>query len=126
MTKDKLNVEAVTKSKNFILPLYILDKKPRINRSRSAKLVYIDQKDIEAIKNVKDKKIPIKVSRKTEIIDQFSGQTVLIHNGNTYIERNISRDMIGRKFGEFAETKKPVKHPVKKGIADLKKKKGGK
>jgi len=34
--------------------------------------------------------------------------------------------MCGRKFGEFAETRKPVKFPEKKKLGEQKKKKVGK
>lgn len=119
MPEDKLNVEALKRSEKYV-PHYIRDQSKRINSKR----LYVDPKDIEQIKAHTDKNKPIRVSRSTEITDRLINQVVEIHNGNTYIKRRVEPDMVGRKFGEFAVTRKPVKFPAKKKLADMKKKAG--
>jgi small subunit ribosomal protein S19 len=40
----------------------------------------------------------------------FVGKMVHIHNGKEFQKIGITTDMIGHKLGEFAPTRKPVKH----------------
>ena len=43
-------------------------------------------------------------SRRSTILPQFVGLTFGVHNGHKHIPVNVSEDMIGHKFGEFAPT----------------------
>jgi small subunit ribosomal protein S19 len=44
-------------------------------------------------------------SRRSTILPQFVGLTFGVHNGRKHIPVNVSEDMIGHKFGEFAPTR---------------------
>ncbi|HVY88357.1 MAG TPA: 30S ribosomal protein S19 [Hyphomonadaceae bacterium] len=49
---------------------------------------------------------PIKTwSRRSTIIPQFVGLTFQVHNGKTFVPVNVSEEMVGHKFGEFAPTR---------------------
>lgn len=47
----------------------------------------------------------IRVSRSSTIIPKFSGQTFKIHNGKNFREINVTKEMLGHKFGEFSRTR---------------------
>jgi small subunit ribosomal protein S19 len=44
------------------------------------------------------------------ILPSFVGKKVAVHNGKEYQEVEIKPEMIGHYLGEFALTRKPVKH----------------
>jgi small subunit ribosomal protein S19 len=44
------------------------------------------------------------------ILPEMVGKKVLVHMGKAFLEVNITPDMIGHYLGEFALTRKPVKH----------------
>ena len=44
-------------------------------------------------------------SRRSTILPQFVGLTFGVHNGQKHIPVNVTEDMIGHKFGEFAPTR---------------------
>ena len=44
-------------------------------------------------------------SRRSTILPQFVGLTFGVHNGQKHIPVNVSEDMVGHKFGEFAPTR---------------------
>ncbi len=44
------------------------------------------------------------------ILPKFVGKVVEVYNGNSYIKFEIRPDMIGHYLGEFAPTRKEVKH----------------
>ena len=44
-------------------------------------------------------------SRRSTILPQFVGLTFGVHNGNKHVPVNVTEDMIGHKFGEFAPTR---------------------
>ena len=46
-----------------------------------------------------------KMSRNSSIIPKFIEQTFRIHNGKTFKEINVTKDMLGHKFGEFFKTR---------------------
>jgi small subunit ribosomal protein S19 len=49
---------------------------------------------------------PIKTwSRRSTILPQFVGLTFGVYNGQKHIPVNVTEDMIGHKFGEFAPTR---------------------
>ena len=60
-------------------------------------------------------KKPTKVwSRRSVILPQFIENTVMIHNGKSFISLKITEDMVGHKFGEFATTRRKPQHKKKK------------
>lgn len=54
-------------------------------------------------------------SRSSTILSEFVGYTFDIHNGKSFVSIQVIEEMIGHKFGEFASTRKQVKHKLKKG-----------
>ncbi len=44
------------------------------------------------------------------ILPKFVGKVVEIYNGNSYVKFEIRPEMIGHYVGEFAQTRKEVKH----------------
>ena len=49
---------------------------------------------------------PPTVHRSMTILPQLVGKRYLVHNGMTYKNILVSEEMVNRKFGEFAWTKK--------------------
>ncbi|KJE49466.1 MULTISPECIES: 30S ribosomal protein S19 [Acidiplasma] len=44
------------------------------------------------------------------ILPQFVGKTIELYNGHSYLKFDIKGEMIGHYLGEFAPTRKEVKH----------------
>ncbi|KAJ1650982.1 mitochondrial ribosomal small subunit component [Dispira simplex] len=54
-----------------------------------------------------ERNIPIKThARACTILPTFVGAKFLIHNGKSYLPLTVNEDMVGRKLGEFAPTRK--------------------
>ena len=53
-------------------------------------------------------------SRQSTIQENCVGYHFQIHNGKTYKKLIITQDMVGKKFGEFAPTRRFVTHKKKK------------
>ena len=53
-------------------------------------------------------------SRRSTIMPQFVGLTFQVHNGQKFIPVNVSEDMVGHKFGEFAPTRTYYGHAADK------------
>ncbi|MEM9146641.1 MAG: 30S ribosomal protein S19 [Pseudomonadota bacterium] len=53
-------------------------------------------------------------SRRSTILPQFVGLTFGVHNGKKHIPVNVSEEMIGHKFGEFAPTRTYYGHMADK------------
>ncbi len=49
-------------------------------------------------------------AREMIIIPEFVGQRIGIHNGKEFVAVDIRPEMIGHRLGEFALTRKSVKH----------------
>ncbi len=82
--------------------------------------LYINKKINKVQRICKEKKIPqtkvlIKLwSRQSTILADYVGYAFQIHNGKNYKKLIVSEDMIGKKFGEFAPTRKFITHKKKK------------
>ena len=48
--------------------------------------------------------------RELVIVPALVGMTICVHNGREFVHVNISEEMLGHRLGEFALTRKPVKH----------------
>ncbi|KAI5805082.1 hypothetical protein EDC01DRAFT_715840 [Geopyxis carbonaria] len=46
------------------------------------------------------------MARSCTIIPNFVGLRFQVHNGKSYVDVDISEDMVGHKLGEFAATRK--------------------
>ena len=54
----------------------------------------------------RSQKIVIKTkSRRSTIIPEFIGVTMMIHNGRDWIALLVTEDLVGYKLGEFAKTR---------------------
>jgi len=53
-------------------------------------------------------------SRNSTILPQYIGLLFDIYNGNSFIRITVTENMIGHKFGEFANTRKFTVHKKKK------------
>ncbi len=73
---------------------------------------YIDEKLLKKIRQLKpgDKTIIKTWSRRSTITPEMVGFTFGVHNGKEHIPVFITEDMIGHKLGEFAPTRKFIKH----------------
>ena len=73
---------------------------------------YVDQKLLKKINRFKkgDKAIIKTWARASVISPEMVGFTFGVHNGKEHIPVFISEDMVGHKLGEFAPTKKFVRH----------------
>ncbi len=44
------------------------------------------------------------------VVPQMIGMKISVYNGNNFVPIEITRDMLGHKFGEFSLTRSKVKH----------------
>ena len=81
--------------------------------SRSSKKEpYVYPKLLKKISKLKpgDKTVIKTWARGSEIAPEMVGFTFGIHNGKDFIEIRITEDMVGHRLGEFAPTKKFLRH----------------
>lgn len=80
--------------------------------SRSSKKgPYVDPRVLKKVMAGKAGKDQIKTwSRACSIAPEFVGFTFLVHNGRTHIPVFITENMVGHKLGEFALTRKFIRH----------------
>ena len=73
---------------------------------------YIDEELLEKIQKAdkNDKKPILTWSRNSNISPEMVGFVIGIHNGKEHISVKISEEMVGHKLGEFAKTRKFIKH----------------
>lgn len=73
---------------------------------------YIDEKLLKKIKKLRpgDKTVIKTWARRATITPEMVGFTFGVHNGREHISVFVSEDMVGHKLGEFAPTRKFVKH----------------
>jgi len=73
---------------------------------------YIDQKLLKKLSRLKsgDKKVINTYARDSVISPEMIGFTVGVHNGRVFVPVAISEDMVGHRLGEFALTRKFIKH----------------
>lgn len=81
--------------------------------SRSVKKgVYVDEKLLKKIGRLKagDKTVIKTWARASTITPEMVGFTFGVHNGKVHISVFVTEDMVGHKLGEFAPTRKFVRH----------------
>jgi len=66
---------------------------------------YLYGKAEEAKKDQKGNKVIKTWSRRSTILPEFIGLTFAVHNGKKFVPVYVTDNMIGHKFGEFAETR---------------------
>jgi len=52
-------------------------------------------------------------SRRSMILPEFLHQFFEVHNGKQFISFQVTEEMVGHKFGEFASTRKKTLHKKK-------------
>jgi len=73
--------------------------------------VYVDEKLLTKVKKWKEGDPQIKTyKRNSTIVEDFVGHTLLVHNGKDFISVYIRQEMVGHKLGEFAPTRRFIKH----------------
>ncbi|NCO89404.1 30S ribosomal protein S19 [Candidatus Wolfebacteria bacterium CG18_big_fil_WC_8_21_14_2_50_39_7] len=81
--------------------------------SRSSKKgPYVDPKLLKKISKLKpeDKTVIKTWSRDSEISPEMVGFTFGVHNGKDFVAVKVAEEMIGHRLGEFAPTKKFIRH----------------
>lgn len=74
----------------------------------SKKGPYVDPKLLKKVLKQKEtkQKSPIKTwARSSQIPPEFVGHTFSIHNGRAFIDVLIVEEMVGKRLGEFAQTR---------------------
>lgn len=78
----------------------------------SKKGPYVDQRLLKKIERLQPgERTPIKTwSRASSIAPEMVGFVFAVHTGRDFLPVTISEEMVGHKLGEFAPTKKFVRH----------------
>ncbi len=73
---------------------------------------YVDQKLLKKVGKLRvgDKTVIKTWARASTIVPEMIGFTFGVHNGKIHIPVLVSEDMVGHKLGEFAHTRKFVRH----------------
>jgi small subunit ribosomal protein S19 len=72
---------------------------------------YVDPRLIKKVQAGRAGKDQIKTwSRDSAIAPEFVGFTFLVHNGRTHIPVFVTENMVGHKLGEFALTRRFLRH----------------
>jgi len=73
---------------------------------------YVDPNILRKISKIKPEDgVVIKTwSRASEIAPEMVGYTFGVHNGRTFVEVKIGEEMVGHRLGEFAPTRKFIRH----------------
>lgn len=80
--------------------------------SRSAqKGPFVDPNLLKKISRQKPTDAAIKTwSRASEIAPEMVGYLFAVHTGKDFVEVRVTEDMVGHRLGEFAPTKKFLRH----------------
>lgn len=77
----------------------------------SKKGPYVDEKLLKKVHSQKAHGKPIKTwARSSQISPEMIGFTFEVHNGKNFIEVKVSEEMVGHRLGEFAPTRKFIRH----------------
>lgn len=73
---------------------------------------FVSEKLLKKIQKAQsDKKAVIRTwSRASTIIPDMVGLTIEVHNGKDFIPVRVHEEMVGHKLGEFAPTRKFIRH----------------
>ena len=79
------------------------------------KIPYVSWSLMKKVKDPESRKKQIKtLSRRSTIYPEFVGCVFLVYNGKSFLPVSVVENMVGRKLGEFALTRKLPKHAVQK------------
>jgi small subunit ribosomal protein S19 len=72
---------------------------------------YVDEKLLRKVKKWKEGDPPPKTYKRNSVIaEDLVGHTIAVHNGKDFISVYVRLEMVGHKLGEFAPTRKFIKH----------------
>ncbi|GMQ95456.1 MAG: hypothetical protein BMS9Abin13_570 [Patescibacteria group bacterium] len=73
---------------------------------------YVDEKLLEKVEGKKPEEAEVikTWARASQISPEMVGFVFGVHNGKDHIEVRVNEDMVGHRLGEFAPTKKFVRH----------------
>lgn len=73
---------------------------------------FVDAKLLEKVANVKPQEAGVirTWARRSQISPEMVGFTFGVHNGKQHIEVLVSEEMVGHRLGEFALSKKFIRH----------------
>ena len=71
-------------------------------------------KKAESAANATKREVIKTWSRRSTILPNFVGLSFQVHNGNKFIPVNVTEEMVGHKFGEFAPTRTYYGHGADK------------
>ena len=71
-------------------------------------------KKAESAANATKREVIKTWSRRSTILPNFVGLSFQVHNGNKFIPVNVTVEMVGHKFGEFAPTRTYYGHGADK------------
>ena len=79
------------------------------------KIPYVSWSLMKKVRDGEIRKRQIKTwSRRSTIYPEFVGCTFLVYNGKGFMPVSVVENMVGRKLGEFAQTRKLPKHSIQK------------
>ena len=73
---------------------------------------FIDAKLLAKVLKLKpgDKTVVKTWSRRSSIVPEMVGFTISVHTGKDFVPVRVTENMVGHKLGEFAPTRKFVRH----------------
>ncbi|KAA0001926.1 MAG: 30S ribosomal protein S19 [Thermoplasmata archaeon] len=82
----------------------------RARRTLKRGLTPMQYRLLEKIRKNEDGKVIRTHCRNMIILPEFIGHTIAVHNGKEFVPVKIQPEMVGHYLGEFALTRKEVKH----------------
>jgi small subunit ribosomal protein S19 len=70
-------------------------------------------KKVEALNASNEKKVIRTWSRRSQILPDFIGHTIAVHNGKKFIPVYVTENMVGHRLGEFSPTRTYKGHVAK-------------
>lgn len=70
-------------------------------------------KKVEALNVSNEKKVIRTWSRRSQIMPDFIGHTIAVHNGKKFIPVYVTENMVGHRLGEFSPTRTYKGHVAK-------------
>ena len=119
--KRKRRKIEIGRRKEFLYRGYTLKELQKMNFEEFAKLLPArgrrtlkrgwDEERMKTVRKIISSDKVVKTHRRDLIIiPQFVGKRVAVHNGKEFVEVEIKPEMLGHYLGEFALTRKEVKH----------------
>jgi small subunit ribosomal protein S19 len=70
-------------------------------------------KKVDALNASNEKKVIRTWSRRSQIMPDFIGHTIAVHNGKKFIPVYVTENMVGHRLGEFSPTRTYKGHVAK-------------